>query len=515
MDLDIQATPFFWQNIWRNQVAGMLAFLGSRRCFDWVAPTARQLLLWGIFGCLANTLVAWLIANQQGEFNAQGLVSYVLWPFLALIAGVFVAQKLEYPKIALVPALLWLVLDVNIALFQSLIQFLSIVNLLPAIIYPILPPLILGLFIWQSMAVVWVLSKVLHWPWWERILILLATLVTLVVWQSTSKTQPIWKFDEPTPTISEQAVYAQSTLLNQALDGVQLNAQAQTQWYFLGIAGAGYQNVFKSEIERMKEQFDTRFGTLGHSIALINNQETTDTLPMATKTSIAEALKRIGQRMNRDNDVLFLYMTSHGLENQFELAQEPIDMDDIDPQWLRKALDDANIRWRVIVVSACYSGSFIPALQSPDTLVITASASDKSSFGCSNEADYTYFGRAFIDEAMRNNSSLKAAFDQAQATVQKWETAQGFDPSEPQWSLGQNMQLILPQFEKRLFPQNMATGVTATPSATPTPLLMGQTQPSTNPIINKETTKADTSQNLNGNSSRMQPTSQNTGQTVS
>ena len=65
---------------------------------------------------------------------------------------------------------------------------------------------------------------------------------------------------------------------------------------------------------------------------------------------------------------------------------------------LRSILDAAGIGWRVIVISACYSGSFVDELRSDRTLVITASRADRNSFGCSNEADMTYFGRALIDE---------------------------------------------------------------------------------------------------------------------
>ena len=242
----------------------------------------------------------------------------------------------------------------------------------------------------------------------------------------------------------------------------------------MGVAGASYADVFKSEIERIKSQFDTRFGTYGRSIALINNPSTRLDVPIASKTSIALALDRIGQQMNRDNDVLFLYLTSHGLANQFEIENAPLDLAQVDPVWLRQALDHAGIRWRVIVISACYSGSFVPALQSPDTLVITASAADRQSFGCNNEADYTYFGRAFFDEAMREQSSLAAAFNQAKQTVAQWENAQGFEPSEPQWILGKNIELMLPQLEQRLFPSNApnltnsvgTTGAAINPTAT-------------------------------------------------
>lgn len=455
--IEIKATPFFWRNLRNNQIAGMWLFLGSRRCFNWVAPTGLQFLFWGIAGCLANTLFGWLVTDGQGDFNPQGLVSYLLWPFIALIAGIFIAQRTEVQKAMLVPALLWLVLDVHVALLQSLLQFLGQQDLLPYFTYDFLPHLFMLLFVWQSLAVVWVFSKALKWPWWERGLILGATLATLVVWQVSVQSQPIWKIQDQQPTLSEKALYAQSDLLNQSLKALQPSSFLDTQWYFLGIAGAGYQDVFRSEVERIREQFDTRFGTYGRSMILVNNDSTTETLPMATQTSIQRSLNRIGSLMNRDSDVLFLYMTSHGQPNEFELSIDPIDIDVLDPKWLRQALDTSGIRWRVIVVSACYSGSFIPALQSPDTLIITASAADKSSFGCNNEADYTYFGRAFFEEAMRENHSLKAAFDQAKNTVAKWETAQKFEPSNPQWVIGENMRLILPQFERRLFPDPKLT----------------------------------------------------------
>lgn len=452
--IEIKPTPFFLRNLKNNQIAGLWLFIGSRRCFDWVAPTPLQLLFWVIAGCLVNSLFSWLSVGGQGEFNSQGLVSYLLWPFLALITGIFISQRTEHSKVTLVPALLWLILDVNVALLQSLLQFLGQLDLLPNFTYSFLPQLFMLLFVWQSLAVVWVFARALKWPWWERLLILVATLFTLVVWQSSVKSQPIWKVEEMPPTLSEKALYAQSELLNQNLQALQPSSYTDTQWYFLGIAGASYQDVFRSEIERIKEQFDTRFGTYGRSLGLINNDATTETLPMATHISIERALNRIGTLMNRDSDVLFLYMTSHGNINEFQLSNQPIAMDAIDPKWLRQALDTAGIRWRVIVISACRSGSFIPALQSPDTLIITASAADKDSFGCSNDSDSTYFGRAFFDEAMRENSSLKAAFEQAQTTVKRWETAQGFEASEPQWSIGENMKLILPQFEQRLFPNN-------------------------------------------------------------
>ncbi|WP_180183314.1 C13 family peptidase [Acinetobacter sp. YH01020] len=462
--IDFKPSINFWHDFKSNQTAGMWLFLGSRRSLQIVRPSILQLVFWGILGGCANSLFSWLSTGRIGEFNAQGLISYALWPFIALIVGIFLSQRVNNPRLMLVPALLWLVLDTHIMLFQCLIQYMGDLDFLPYFLYDYIPTLFIILFVWQSLAVVWVFSRELKWPWWERALIMGATLFTLVVWQVSVKDQPIWKVEEVPPSFAEDALYAQSRLLNKSLDAVEYGEFAQSHWYFLGVAGASYQDVFKLEIERIKEQFDTRFGTYGRSVELINNPATRTEIPLASKTSMELALRRIGQQMNRESDVLFLYMTSHGLPNVFEMENAPLDLAQVDPKWLKEALDASGIRWRVIVISSCYSGSFIPALQNDNTLIITASAADRQSFGCSNEAEYTYFGRAFFDQAMRKQTSIQAAFNETKATVAKWEAAQGFEPSEPQWSMGKNMALMLPQLEQRLFPPT-----TTAPATTVTP----------------------------------------------
>lgn len=453
--IDLKPSINFWHDLKSNQIAGLWLFLGSRKSLYVVHPSIFQLLFWGAVAASVNTLYSWMVAGQTGAFNPQGLVSYALWPFIALIVGIFLSQRINNPRLMLVPALLWLVLDSNILLIQCFLQYLGDRNylfFLPDNIYNFLPTLFMILFVWQSVAVLWVFSRELKWPWWERALIIFATMCTLVVWQMSVKEQPIWKVEDVAPTISEDMLYAQGAMLKKSLDQILPGDFAQTHWYFLGVAGDSYDSVFSSEIQRIKTQFDTRFGTTGRSIQLVNDPDTGTTLPIASQTSIQLALNRIGQQMNRDTDVLFLYMTSHGLVNHFELENAPIDLRQVDPTWLRGALDQAGIKWRVIVISSCYSGSFVPALQSDNTLVITASAADRSSFGCNSQADYTYFGRAFFDQAMREKMSLHDAFLDAQGTVSKWESAQGFEASEPQWSLGKNMALMLPQLEKHLFP---------------------------------------------------------------
>jgi hypothetical protein len=79
------------------------------------------------------------------------------------------------------------------------------------------------------------------------------------------------------------------------------------------------------------------------------------------------------------------------------------------------------VRHKVVVISACYSGVFIPLLANPDVLVITAADANHSSFGCLDKAKWTYFGDAFFNAALRQARSLKDAFVVARALVRKRE----------------------------------------------------------------------------------------------
>src|SRR5690349_19728990 len=123
--------------------------------------------------------------------------------------------------------------------------------------------------------------------------------------------------------------------------------------------------------------------------------------------------------MNVQKDVLLLSISSHGSEDGVvAVSNHGLPVDDLDIETLRSALDEAGIVWRVIVISACYSGQFIDPLSSPRTAVITASAADRTSFGCADDRDLTYFGEAFYRDALPGARSLREAFQKARAAIE-------------------------------------------------------------------------------------------------
>lgn len=441
----------FSLNFAANIIATLWMLVGSTRAFSWVKPTFIQFAVFAILALGSNVLFSWLAAANGSVFNEQGLVSYLIWPMIILLSGIILARRAGNQALVFVPVILWLVADTLSALLQSLVQFFGSYGWLPSWSYSFLPILFLVLFLWQTLALLWIFFRRLRISWWERIIVLVGAVALLTIWQRNVADQPIFKQIPVEPVLEEAALYEQPRLLQQALDRIDPSIPGKSDWYFMGVAGFSEQNVFRSEINKVRELFDVRFGTSGHSLALINNNYTWLDEPIATKTSILRGLKTIGQQMNADEDVLFLTLSSHGDENVIQLANPPLAMDNLDATWLREALDASGIRWRVIVVSACYSGSFIDELASPTTVIITASAADKMSFGCTNSAEMTYFGQAFFAESLRENTSFSDAFKDAAYRVQERELYMGFEPSEPQMVIGSLMETALPAFEQVLF----------------------------------------------------------------
>jgi hypothetical protein len=237
----------------------------------------------------------------------------------------------------------------------------------------------------------------------------------------------------------EEVIYAQPALLARQLERLAPHRPGTTDLYFVGVAGYAAEDVFMKEVAVFDALFRERFGTQGRSVTLVNNPQTVARLPVASSTSLARTLEHVGRIMSREDDVLFLYLTSHGSEDhRFALQFWPLQLNDIEPQALRAMLDRAGIKWRVIAISACYAGGFIDALRDEHTLVLTAADARHQSFGCGTESDFTYFGHAY-DEALRHTWSFTEAFERARARIAAREQAESLTPSNPQMFLGSRM----------------------------------------------------------------------------
>lgn len=254
------------------------------------------------------------------------------------------------------------------------------------------------------------------------------------------------------PSIAdEQFFHLQQTLLDQALANLAPERPGVEDLYFVGVAPYSSQDVFVREINAVRKMFDQRFGTAGRSIVLANSPATLADTPIATATNLRTVLQHLGKVMNPEEDLLFLFITTHG-DRQHELAFElpPLELQQLTPTALGRVLNDSGIKWKVLVVSACYSGGFVEPLKDANTLIITAADDKSSSFGCENGRDFTYFGRAYFNDALASTFSFTEAFETATREVTKLERAEGRAPSSPQMWIGNAIRGKLVSLEQRL-----------------------------------------------------------------
>jgi hypothetical protein len=199
----------------------------------------------------------------------------------------------------------------------------------------------------------------------------------------------------------------------------------------------GDQGVFRSEATGAAQIVAARFGG-----GPINVQYNSKSGGGATIEGLATALQAASNGLDVENDVLFLILTSHGARVGLAVkAGRSLQI--LTPSNLADMLARTRVRHKVVIISACHAGVFIPRLANPDTLVITAADADHASFGCRDKAKWTYFGDAFFNVALRQAGSLKDAFVAAQALVRKREQRERFEPSNPRMAGGANVQPLL------------------------------------------------------------------------
>jgi hypothetical protein len=231
----------------------------------------------------------------------------------------------------------------------------------------------------------------------------------------------------------EQVMYAQAQLMDAAVAKLSVRIPGKTNLYLIAFAGDGAENVFRNEVDFVQTQFERRFDAAGHTLVLINNPATLDKSPLASLSNLEAAIDAVAEKMNPDEDVLLLFLTSHGSpEHELYVAMDPLPLDQIAPEDLADIFATTSIRNKVIVISACYSGGFIDELKDSTTMVITAARADRTSFGCGTNSPITNFSRAFFADALNQTDSFSAAFAQASKQIDAQETRDGLQHSYPQ-----------------------------------------------------------------------------------
>jgi hypothetical protein len=445
------------QGLKHNLKAGMrlAAFLPVSR-YDFRVSPGDFVLLW------AFNLLAWLAGGMlRGGF--PGYVDFGALPTalaeipLMLLASLIIASL--YRKRDLLLALALFLISPG-ALFELVSS--AIVIALRFAGAETAPVLQLTAYV---VYLLWVLAVALRALWvaagWHRRQFVHGSVLLLVLFVFLLNYMPRTEFwavyrevsadTTQSPILQEDVFHAQGGLLGANLAALRPQRAGMADLYFVGFAPYGTQDVFGKELQTVSRLMRERFDAAGRSLLLSNDPATLGDLPIASATNLRAALERVGQIMDADEDVLFLYITTHGSEDgELSVELEPLELSQIRPAALSRMLHDSGIKWKVLVISACYSGGFIESLKDENTLIITATDADNQSFGCDSGEDFTWFGKAYFDEALRRTRSFTEAFEFARQALAQREREQKLTASNPQMYVGAAIKDKLAGLEARL-----------------------------------------------------------------
>ena len=245
--------------------------------------------------------------------------------------------------------------------------------------------------------------------------------------------------------------------LDAALAQIQPQRPGTVDAYVLTVA-LDSDPVFAREAREAAKVLSRRYGAQGRTITLAGPDGKTDDYPKGSIRSLLTSLAHIASVMDGEEDVLVLYSTSHGLKQGLAYHYGDTGYGVLSPARFKAALEELGIERRILIISACYSGVFVPALASDDTAILTASANNRTSFGCEAENDWTFFGDAMINNALRKPQSLREASQEANRSIAEWEAKAGVFASLPQTKIGSKVNEWMPALNTQL-PQRASAPV--------------------------------------------------------
>lgn len=458
--LTLLARPFrhVFGGLLRNARAGFaLAVLRPRMPGDFRATGRQLFLLYLAVLAVGFFYDLYVYGWQGGAWDAYALPVVSFWAPAALFSAWIAAgiAKREDLFLPLATAGFALVCGETIATYLLAVA----ADLSPAL-DRVYAPLSWLPLVWLSFAYGVGAARMTQTGLFRRIAIfLVSALLFLLPQWAVNPDERIWNGvvaadeDEPTGPDSpqaEQTLYGQADMLEDALDAVAPAQQGVTELFTISFGGDGSQDVFLNEANGADSIMADAFDSSTRSIVLANSKARPQERPFATVSALQRALATVADRMNGDEDILALFLTSHGTPaHELVVSLSPYEFEQITPDRLRGLLDDSGIRYRIVIVSSCYSGGFVEALSSPDTMVITASSADRTSFGCRDGAQWTDFGRAYFDEALAQTGSFEGAFRIASRHIAERESKENLTPSQPQIFVGASIRDQLQRLETR------------------------------------------------------------------
>jgi hypothetical protein len=244
---------------------------------------------------------------------------------------------------------------------------------------------------------------------------------------------------------------AQRRKLDAALASIPAQRPGVVDAYVLSIA-LDSDPVFAREAREAGKVLGRRYNAAERTLVIAGPDGKSNEHPKGSITALTLALVHMSEVMDTEEDVLVLYTTSHGLPQGLYYHYGDTGYGILPPERLKSVLEELGLNRRLLILSACYSGIFVPELASDNTAILTASAANRTSFGCAPDNDWTFFGDALINRALRKPLVLSEASNEANLSIADWESRSKLFSSLPQRSIGAKAQVWLSELEA-LMPQ--------------------------------------------------------------
>lgn len=239
---------------------------------------------------------------------------------------------------------------------------------------------------------------------------------------------------------SEARLYDESARLDAAIEALKPQRPGERDIYVLLVGGDGTEGVFAREVEWVAQQLGQGIELEGRQLTLINGGESTQ--PLATRVSMQRSLQALDGILDPQEDLLIVHFVSHGLsDGSLYLAHPRFKLINIGLEEGQAWFDALRVEHQWLVFSACYSGHWVEALAAPKRIVFSSAASDRTSFGCGDDSERTWFSKALYEGWQRNDLDQPAQwFARAQTRVSVMEEEQGItgkSHSLPQSAIGE------------------------------------------------------------------------------
>lgn len=213
-------------------------------------------------------------------------------------------------------------------------------------------------------------------------------------------------------------------------------------WQVVLVAGDTAQPVFDNAVNAMDMwlvEHGVAQGDIHRLAASAGPRE-----PSIEPATLERVLGRIAALHARAGDGCFVFITSHGAHGGGVYLSRRDQL--LDPAPLARALSaGCGASPTIVVVSACYSGSFARGVAAPNRVILTAARADRPSFGCAADRTYTDYDACLLG-ALPHADTWRGVFDDTKGCVERRERQEDDLPSHPQASFGSAVRKLALQF---------------------------------------------------------------------